>query len=197
MRDSRFHIPSSLSPFSHTLQRIWRTASQKTTCLWALTCRGCKCSCSQAARKETCENPSQGEGQHLRKISVHGSSKLQPSSCSPGASGGWESSCTPSALPYPGGTDPASQAQSFVSLSPGLQKSICVFLKVRRHQKYSVCCNTNTGSASVLQNQIKALEAANYAMEDLKNPRKHCSSCLKCPHAGVMIRNGCFKLQYI
>lgn len=87
-------------------------------------------------------------------------------------------------------------AQSFVSLSPGLQKSICVFLKVRRHQKYSVCCNTNTGSASVLRNQIKALKAANYAMEDFKNPWKHCSSCLKCPHAGVRIRNGCFNIQY-
>ena len=159
-------------------------------------CRGSKCSCSQAVGKETRENPSQGEGQHLWK-KIHGSSKQQPSSCSPGESGGWESSCTPSALMYPGGTDPASQAQSFVSLSPGLQKSICVFLKVRRHQKYSICCNTNTGSTSVLRNQIKALKAANYAMEDLKNPWKHCSSCLKCPHAGIRIRNGCFNLQYI
>lgn len=159
-------------------------------------CRGSRCSCSQAARKETCENPSQGEGQHLWKTSICGS-KRQPSSCLQRERGSWKSSCTRSALMYPGGTDPASQAQSFISLSPGLQKSICVLLKVRRHQKYSVCCNTNTGSASVLRNQIKALEAANYAMEDLKNPWKHCSSCLKCPHAGTRIRNGCFKLQYI
>lgn len=138
--------------------------------------RGSKCSSSESARKETCENPSQ-EGHHLWNTSVCRSRKQQPSSCSSGESGGWESSCTPSVLMYPGGTDPASQAQSFVSLSPGLQKSICAFLKVRHHQKYSVCCNTNTGSTSVLQNQIKALEAANYAMEDLKNPWKHCSSC--------------------
>lgn len=96
---------------------------------------------------------------------------------------------------YPGGTDPASQAQSFVSLSPGLQKSICVFLRVRRHQKYSICSNTNTGSASVLQNQIKALKAANYVMEDLKNPWKNRSSRLKCPQAGIRVRNGCFNLQ--
>lgn len=74
-------------------------------------------------------------------------------------------------------------------------KKASVFL--RHHQKYSVCSNTNTGSASVLQNQIKALKAANYAMEYLKNPWKHCSSFLKCPHAGVWVRNGCFKLQYI
>lgn len=36
--------------FSYTLQRIWRRASQETTCFWVLICRGSKC-CLQAARK--------------------------------------------------------------------------------------------------------------------------------------------------
>lgn len=167
--------------------------------------RGSKCSYPQAARKKNQQlwkSLQMGRAALGEDFSMLGSSKLRPSSGSPGERGGRESSCAPSALMYPGGTDPASQAQSFVSLSPGLQKSICVFLKVRRHQKKkkpNVCCNTNTGTASVLWNQIKALKAANYAMEDLKkkihgNIAVHASNA---QHAGVRVRNRCFNLQYI
>ena len=165
-------------------------------CPWALMCRGSKCSRSLATRKETCEIPPKEKDSTCGRFLSEGAANGDAAPAHRDE-GGWESSCTPSALTCPGGTDPASQAQSFVPLSPGLQKSICVFLKVRRHQIYSVRCNTNTGSASVWGNQFKALKAANYVMEDLKNPRKHCSSCLKCPHAGIRMRNSCFNLQYM
>lgn len=148
---------------------------------------------SEAVRKETCENPSRGGEQHLGRFLATGTaSRTQLTR----RKGRWGRQLHTKCLDVPWRHRSCLPAQSFVSLSPGLQKSICVFLKVRRHQKYSVCCNTNTGSASVLRNQIKALKAANYAMEDFKNPWKHCSSCLKCPHAGVRRRNGCFNIQH-
>lgn len=158
-------------------------------------CRGSKCSCSQAVRKETCENPSQGEEQRLWRFRATGAASSDPASAHQ-RKGRLGRQLHTKCLDVPWRHRSCLPAQSFVSLSPGLQKSICVFLKVRRHQKYSVCCNTNTGSTSVLRNQIKALKAANYAMEDFKNPWKHCSSCLKCPHAGIRIKNGCFNIQY-
>lgn len=62
----------------HTLLCIWSTASQKSTCLSALMCKGSKCSCSQAVRKKMCENPSQGEGQHLWRFLSMGAASSNP-----------------------------------------------------------------------------------------------------------------------
>lgn len=167
--------------------------------LQARMCRGCEWSYKQAAIRK-CEKSLPRRMAALvnmacQEISIHGSNEQRPSSFSPGESRGCESSCTWSALMYPVGTDPASLPST----------KLCFFVSwtTKKHlsfsdtTKNSVCSNTNTGSASVLQNQIKALKAANYAMEYLKNPWKHGSSFLKCPHAGVWVRNGCFKLQYI
>lgn len=67
--------PHSLS---NTLPCIWSTASQKNPCPLALMCRESKCSCSQAARKETCENPSQGEEQHLWRFLATGAASSDP-----------------------------------------------------------------------------------------------------------------------
>lgn len=58
---------------------------------------------------------------------------------------------------YPAGTDSASTAQGFVSLSPGLQKKASVFFSLTT--KNTVLAVTQIGSASVLQNLIKALKS--------------------------------------